>query len=66
MHLVFKRNAANTYGGAIYVEDAGYWVHKKIKCFIQGSSNIDYYKIEFENNTAGKAGTAGLLSLGGG
>ena len=57
-HLIFKMNSADTYGGAIYVEDAGYWDHKKMKCFIQGSNNIGKYNIEFENNSAGKAGAA--------
>ena len=27
--LIFKANTAKSYGGAIYVEDAGLWVRKQ-------------------------------------
>lgn len=46
------------YGGAIYVEleDAGFWVRRRIKCFVIIRSKNGY--VEFENNTAGIAGAA--------
>ena len=60
--LIFKANTAKSYGGAIYVEDAGLWVRKEgiIKCFIHFSTGEGpgRYSIEFENNTAEIAGMA--------
>ena len=35
--ILFRKNRARTYGGAIYVEDAGFWINQKkfnIICFI--------------------------------
>ena len=45
---------ADMYGGAIYVEDAGFWVRRRIKCFVRSKDGY----VEFENNTAGIAGAA--------
>lgn len=45
------------YEGAIYVEDAGFWVRRRNKCkFVIIRSKNGY--VEFENNTAGIAGAA--------
>ena len=60
--IVFLENRARTYGGAIYVEDDGYWIGKNnflITCFIDVYNTNDcLYHVEFENNTAGVAGAA--------
>ena len=58
-HIIFKANVADKYGGAIYIEDANFWVRSGVKCFIHIINVKDgYYSIEFENNTAGIAGAA--------
>ena len=57
-HIIFKANVAREYGGAIYVEDDGLRHGKNIKCFIVTSTHHDSYKVEFENNSVGKAGPA--------
>ena len=54
IHMIFQSNIADMYGGAIYVEDTGFWVRRRMKCFV---SSINGY-VEFENNTAGIAGAA--------
>ena len=58
-HMIFQANAADKYGGAIYVEDTGFWVRTKIKYFVHiyYTDGKDGY-VEFENNTAGLAGAA--------
>ena len=61
-HMIFQANTAERYGGAIYVEDAGFWARRRMKCFVHiyyhnDVNSKDGY-VEFENNTAGKAGAA--------
>ena len=59
--IIFETNKAVFYGGAIYVEDDSFWIHKnkfRIKCFICKKYKDIYYKLKFENNTAGIAGAA--------
>ena len=56
-HITFTGNTAETFGGAMYVEDAGLGV-KRIKCFLRIIYEGDYCYVEFENNTAGVAGAA--------
>ena len=59
--ITFDANKAEFYGGAIYVEDDSFWIHKnkfRIKCFICRSYKDVYYKLIFKNNTAGEAGAA--------
>ena len=58
-YMIFQANTAERYGGAIYVEDAGFWVRRRIKCFV----HIYHFNgtggyVEFENNTARIAGAA--------
>ena len=50
VHIIFQANMADTYGGAIYVEDTAW----RMKCFIRSRKFNGY--VEFENNTAGVAG----------
>ena len=57
-HVIFTGNIADTYGSAIYVEDAGFWMKKRTKCFLHVSNKNGYCNVEFENNTAGIAGAA--------
>ena len=58
-HIIFEANVADMYGGAIYIEDTGFWVRRRVRCFVDISDVEDeYYSIEFENNTAGIAGAA--------
>ena len=57
-HIIFTNNAAETYGGAIYIEDAGLWVKRKVQCFLHTDDKNGYTKVNFENNTAGIAGAA--------
>ena len=54
VHIIFQANIADTYGGAIYVDDTAFWARRRIKCFVR-SRKFNAY-IEFENNTAGVAG----------
>ena len=54
----FIGNFAETYGGAIYIEDAGLWIRRRVKCFLHIRYEEEYYDVEFENNTAGIAGGA--------
>ena len=56
-HVMFMGNVADTYGGAIYVENA-LWMKRKQKCFLHIYNKKGYYcnNVEFENNTAGIAG----------
>lgn len=58
--IAFTANVAETYGGAIYIEDAGLWVRKRISCnyFLQVTNEQGRYTVRFENNTAGIAGAA--------
>ena len=56
-HIIFQANVANRYGGAIYAEDAGFFVRRMVKCFIHYHGEDGYY-VEFEKNIAGKAGAA--------
>ena len=57
-HVSFTGNFAETYGGAIYIEDAGSWKRRRVKCFLHITYEHEYYDVEFENNTAGIAGGA--------
>ena len=60
--ILFRKNRAKTYGGAIYVEDAGFWINQKkfsIICFISCDTKSGRVcNVEFESNKAGKAGSA--------
>ena len=59
MSYIFLANAANRYGGGIYIEDANFWTRRSAKCFVHISDEEGYYyNVEFENNTAGIAGAA--------
>ena len=56
-HMVFTENKATMHGGAIYVEDTSFRLHKT-ECFIQSRDDGSLHSVEFENNTAGIAGSA--------
>ena len=57
--MIFKENVADMYGGAMYIEDTGFWVRRRVRCFVSISYfKNGYYSIELENNTAGIAGAA--------
>ena len=59
--IVFRGNKARNYGGAIYVEDAGFRISQtkfKILCFILYANQNETSNVEFENNMAGQAGSA--------
>ena len=32
-HIIFTNNVAEMYGGAVYIEDAGLWIRRKVQCF---------------------------------
>ena len=59
-HIVFTANKATMHGGAIYVEDNKFRLHKT-KCFIQRSKGSISKNVEFDNNT----GIAGSALFGG-
>ena len=56
INLKYIINIADTFGGVIYVEDASFWMKTRIKCFLHVSNEKGHYNVEFENNTAGRAG----------
>ena len=56
--IVFTANVAESYGGAIYIEDADLWLRRMVNCFLCVINESGNYAVQFENNTAGVAGAA--------
>ena len=57
-HIIFTGNYAETYGGAIFIEDAGLWARRRANCFLHITNEHGNCNVQFENNTAGIAGAA--------
>ena len=46
--VMFIGNVANTYGGAIYVEESAFWTKIRMKCFLSIDSKGGQYYVEFK------------------